>query len=228
MASTVGVRNIILSITLAFGSTSKQLTAADKLDFPETRLEGEVSAIELLENTETRVSIEVRLKMRLTNLGKTPLIVLKTQRVCVRELVGRSTDPLAGILYESQHLPAAQVSSRNHPLWTLASSLNVGSPPKDLTIVLPSGSADEFQMRVALNLAKHGESVRQASWKNVTIASPTWLFVRVEFWPKNLELVSRKPRLGKSLRSRWRQSGTLLLDSVDSSAISIDLRSLRL
>jgi hypothetical protein len=182
-------------------------------------LEGSVLAARCSNRVDAgHVECEADLRLRFSNAGSEPLIILQPFQEYKfwhggTSLALTSADPTrADYVYTSSAWPSVYDTPEYR---SLGEALDQRSPPAGLTRILSRGESWQWDTTVHLvftqdNNCGRGDGV-EIGWKEIqNLQAPLWLRVSYEIWPFNVE--NFKPDLGGRLRKRWKRHGTLYLD----------------
>jgi hypothetical protein len=175
------------------------------------------------------IRVTVNMKLEFFNPGGKPAILLTSgSPVCVGTKVTKTPAPAVGnnVLFDDYRGP----SIYGRPKWKLLhAALNQPEPPADLLRIIKPGDTmveDSFVvLRPPIKLLKF--KVRPyAPWESLKEASPVWLRLECEAWPRNVEPepLSDKPNFGLELQKKWREFGDLQLNHIVSEPMELDLR----
>jgi len=206
-------------------------------------LEGSVLAARCRRVDAGNVRCEADLRLRFSNAGSEPLIILQPYQeykfwLGATSLALTGADPRrADYVYISAAWPSVDNTVEYR---SLGDALDRPSPPAGLTRILSRGESWQSDTTVHLfftqdNNCGRGEGL-EIGWKEVqNLQTPLWLRVSYEMWPFNVE--NFKPDLGGKLRKRWKRYGTLYLEEksfryrfahITSEPIELDLRAVSL
>jgi len=201
-------------------------------------LEGSVLALRCRRVDARKVRCEADLRLRFSNAGSEPLIILQPYREYefwhgATSLALTSADPTrADFVYSSGGWPSVYDTSEYR---SLGEALDQPGPPAGLTRILSPGESWQWDTTVIFFFTQDnncGDSGVEIGWKEAqNLQAPLWLRVSYEMWPFNVE--NFKPGLGGRLRKRWKRYGTLYLEEksfrywfarITSKPIELDLR----
>lgn len=186
------------------------------------RLDGEAIDVGVDRDRQKRI-YHLKLKLRLTNVGERPIILLlgaygekKDWWILDTTLSRTLRDALDGKPFYIR--PTSPASSQSLPLWKkLRRQLSSSRPSTALThIVQPQETFfKEVETLVVIN-----------NDEAISPGSKVWLKVSLELWPLNIE-TGKRPEgshpFGESLRRKWQAFGDLQLEPILSSPIPFDL-----
>jgi hypothetical protein len=216
-------------------STAFQLAfaqSAESVAVP-LRLRVQVLGVEVEEiSPHTYVApVNVKLRLEFLNVGRKPVILLTDHApLCPRAMLTRDAESASGgnLLFDQYAGPADQSRS---PEWTeFRKALDQQSPPSALVRILQPGErwvTESFSvLRPPIKFENYRVDRPPVSWQILKEASPVWLRLECDTWPRNVERppLDGRFRLGSKLRKRWKRSGELQLDSVESEPVKLDLR----
>lgn len=180
--------------------------------------------------------VSVQLKLRLTNAGKIPIILPRTEPQCNEIVVAKRPEDLdvrSGRFLAYSSASSSEVTSAK---WlNLRESLNQTVPPSAETQILYPGDSFDFDGMVRLDLPKQPEvyassPTRSESLHRLQELSPLVSRVRCRVWPVNLEGVGddrAQLKFGRTLQERWKDVGLLWLDDIFSEPIMLELKTTR-
>lgn len=188
-------------------------------------LTAEMVSGQITDDGSDSIRLTLKLKFVLKNAGSEPILTLRRDPELVeRELIDPS-DQTKRLVRVSSY----RSIERTQEWKTLRKRLNKRSLPSDVIRSLSPGETLTWETIDWFQISKsNGINFSNKSWKEVLAASPVTLLLTVELWPRNVELQpgSDQLRLGKLLQHRWQKSGTLLLTTVTSEPLQLDLSSL--
>jgi hypothetical protein len=185
--------------------------------------------VDIKEIDRSSALIEIKLKMELVNVGVRPIIFLKREPLFPGGALARKPDDfeVGNVLAADAGWPSNDIA----PEWAaLRVSLDRSNPPSGETKILAPN--ESWSLETSIRIVVPTDSKRStSSRRKETLAtiqqlSPVWLRVVCDVWPWNVEplTVDRgKLKFGHKLQQRWRQSGLLWLDAIDSEPIKLDL-----
>jgi hypothetical protein len=176
--------------------------------------------------------VEIRLEMLLKNDGEVSAILLRQKPLftTARFERVRPNSALANWPLSSFNL-ATSPDFLSQQAWTgFKRRLNSGSPPPDLTVVLPPGEVIKFAYVLQLNLPPN-EIRANPYWTEKSLdqlreLSPLILrLLNCEFGNYGLEgnPTGRRSAFARKLQKRWARYGHLWLNPIDSEPIAVDL-----
>jgi hypothetical protein len=188
----------------------------------ELRLDGEVVKAEVERDSESRI-YHVKLKMRFTNTGEKPVILLlgpygeqKEWWVLDSTLSRSLQDSLEGKPFYLR--PTGPGNSQSLPKWRkMRRQLSGSRPPPALTETIQPNETFEREIEPLVVIR---------DTEQVAPGSRVWLTVSLEMWPANIEpgkLTEGSLPYGESLRRKWSRFGDLRLKPILSSPIPFDL-----
>ncbi len=203
----------------AFGIETETATPDDGLV-----LEGEVLSVRRIERDAHTVAFMVALRLRAVNTGPEPVIVYTEEPWLGGVDVARSEEAAAS--YDYLYTSSAWASNYgDEHRRELRARLDHAEPPKGVVTVIAPGEAwtSEAEVPVSFPRGRDSSIPVRFPWDVVRQLPPVSLQVTYEMWPINAEAPpSWKPRFGRKLAERWRESGRLHLDKLTSRPIRLD------
>jgi hypothetical protein len=194
-------------------------------------MKGDVESVQINHDSDSSISLNIKLKLEFFNNGKRPLILFnaKSPILVGISLAKNESDFVAGkILAKDYYGPSADFSAEWDKLRGL---LNKSKPPANLVrILMPNQSFplnESVSIALPINSRKNAFIPEREDWETIRAISVVWIRVSCEIWPLNIESPGHertKLVLGKSLQKRWHDSGLLLLNPIISEPIELDLR----
>src|ERR1044072_473500 len=180
---------------------------------------GEVLGL-VREHKDDRILIHVKLNTRFTNQGTQPIILFKPAvdahrsgywlggwSLYLTEEKAKQKDPIfADGYWES--------ISGSDFYRNLSNKLDVEAPPSEQTKILAPNETWEFpdQFQIYFESEKHTRIPEHRTWEEMQEFSPRlWLSISYEISPWNVEYF--KPNLIRKLSKRWKQFGSVLVES---------------
>jgi len=190
-------------------------------------LTGTVVNGEITDDGSGSVKLTLRLRLDLKNVSSEPVLILRRELEMVERKIIADPSDAAGnkYLFKLEGYPSIDRS----PEWEeLRKRVKKPSAPSDvIRTLIPNETwtmetTDWFFINKRTNI-----DLDSKPWKAIREASPVWLQVTVELWPKNIEpRPERQERnFGKMLQHRWQKFGDLQLESLTSEPIPLDFSS---
>lgn len=192
-------------------------------------LRSEVESIEIQSNTPSSVMLNVNLKMDLFNNGIKPVIFLEAKPP---ELRGGALAKNPEDFSSFKHLALDYYgeSIDTSPEWTvLRNALNQPSPPQDKVRILMPDESWKWEGRVQISLPKSDKDAfsDKETWESIRRLPAVWLRAICQVWSLNLEPKGTdrdELKFGNELQKRWKNTGLLWLDDIQSEPIALDLK----
>lgn len=222
---------LLLAFCAAGAAAQSGPTKTRARDAHPLRLTGEVLEVKLDEEEETSIEFSFKVRLKFTNEGEEPVILLseeanKPWMGGVRLSRSREDAAAGRFLFDRSAWPSNYRTGDPDRKWErLTESLDMPFPPSDLTRVIPPGGSWDYEKESRLYITKEpGSTSGNATWEEIRRASPLWLTVTFEMWPTNVEPdLDYENAFGKRLRRSWKSYGTLWLDNLKSEPLELRL-----
>jgi hypothetical protein len=227
---------VLLVFVLDLGTVAQFDTEnRGSLEFSGTVRKIEINKYKTSEDPHHSTPVFVTLKMRLSNTGLTPVILLRTDTVCMGANVAKTVVELrnrSGVFASYDGFNSSGDFIGEKAWGQFKKRLNKPSPPSDLTEIIRAGESIEVNLEVQFNLpTEQGKRAglaysNQYSLDELKQLSPLLVSIYgCEFRNYGMENDANKGRIAfsKRLQKRWSNSGFLWLDQIDSKPISLDM-----
>lgn len=210
--------------SLVFMSARRNAVHTSRISIYGTVLNGEIT-----DDGSDSVKLTLSLKLNFKNAGSEPVLLLKHDFEMVEHEITASRSDAAGAKYLFRLVGYPSID--RGPEWgELRKSVNKRAPPTDVIRILAPNETWSLETTTWFYIGKETNIDRDSKpWKTIREASPVWLQVTFELWPKNIEPRPERGErdFGKMLQHRWRRVGELQLENLTSDPMPLDFSSFK-
>lgn len=193
------------------------------------QVKGTILSGEITEQESGDIKLTLNLSLDFTNSGKQPVLLIKRKPGIVEEkIIADASAAAQKCLFKQETYPSIDRSKE----WQfLKTSVDTPSPSSDAIKTLAPNETWTLVTSDWFYIAANGNDYdSNKSWDVIRATSPLWVQVTFETWPKNIEQGPERDerQFGIRLRNRWKSFGDLLLGSVTSEPIPLNISSFSL
>jgi hypothetical protein len=211
-------------VNALFARETKEITTPAK----QIVLSGKVLDGEIVDEGTESVKLSLRLRLDFRNVSPESVLILKRDlEVVKRNIIAHHADAAdQDYLFRFEAYPSIDRS----PEWDqLRKKVKYPLPQSDVVRILSPNEVWSWETTDWFMIGKRTNIDRNSKpWAAIQQASPVWLKVTLELWPKNIEPDPGREELslGKLLQHSWQPFGELQLGHVTSDPILLDFSSL--
>jgi hypothetical protein len=193
-------------------NTSKPLSAKQPLI-----IKANVVEVACARDGDELVRCNAKLNLEFSNTGSSPVIFVNPDEDSLwnggnRLALTKNELETGRYVYDVAHWQSVVRSTEYRKL---AAALDQRTPDEGFTRIMAPGELWDFSSSIQISF--RSEKSRDArlgvaiGWREIEkLTSPLWMKVSYEMWPFNVE--NFRPNLGRVLRKRWKNFGTLYLN----------------